>query len=354
MNDLMPDQLFTADELKDWSVYEKNLNAPMGRYYIRKYFSSLFKKWVQALSNPFVINWLESLFLNDGHYLLQIDQITLKTLQDELGEPLFRAILSELEQQNHTDLTMLYQNLDAMWGETHAAKGLIRLGKNIAKISQGGDFATDTEVFSVKTAFGMDSNYELLERCLRSMLRLQEHKSLRVYNSVRFAEQKGMDYRFRATVIHFFVNRLSQVLANYDAKMHVREPVSGQEVCESTQVEIIAWKDKTDHIDLTFRDTRPGKDGYLRVFFEKYQGYPWVYSVHEDTDTWWITTLTQDNKFRDDLKQKIAFKVADLRKGFDTKTTTSRYVGWINLETHVMHEDYKKDGGSFANSSKRR
>ena len=344
MTDLVPDQLFTLEELKDWSTYEKNLNAPMGRSYIRKYLLPLFKKWLKILPNPFVVDWMEHLFLNHGQFLFQFDQITLKTLQDELTEPLFRTILAELVDQNHTDLGMLYQNIDSMWGETHAAKGLMRLGKTITKISQGGDFTTDKEVFSVKTALGMDNNYKLLERSLRSMLHLKEHGFLRNYNSVRFVEQRGMDYEFRTTIFQFFEKRLSQVLAEYDAKIQVREPVKGQEMFGNAKVEFLAWKDGTDHIDLTFRDERSGKDGHIRVFFEKDKSFPWAYRVHEDSDSWWITTLSHDNKFRDDLKHKIASKVDSMKREFDVRADINRtYIGWINIETHVMHDDYKKE-----------
>lgn len=347
MNDLMPGQSFYLSQLKDWSVYEKNLQE-RHCYYVKKYFSELFKKWVQDLPNPFIVGWLEQVFLNNGQFLLQFDQITLRTEQEKLGEKLFRNIINELEQSNHTDLFNVYQAIESFWGETFAAKALKLQGRELSKIYSIGDFETAEEIISVKTAFGMDFNYEVLERCLRSLVHLNGNEILKKYNAVRFAEQKGMNYNFRADVLRYFENNLVGLLSEFHSGLRTHnDMINRKERLEHLEVDSIGYKNDMNHIDLTMRDTRPGCVGYLRVFFEELNSFPWAYSVHEDTDTWWITILEHDTKFLEDMTNKIKPKVealnSDLEKHGRSESFSKKFIGWINVETHVQHDDYKKE-----------
>ena len=342
----MPQASYDLSELKDWRVYENNLQA-FGRSYIRKYCASLFKKWVHLLPNPFIVNWLENVYLNNGQWLLQFDQITLKTEQESLGETLLRDCIQELEDRNYTDSFKLLQEIQSFFGELHSARGLIRLGKRPKKIKAIGDFETDEEICSVKTVLGMDFNYEAIGSILRSGLYLRGNEILKKYNQFHLRNRKGIDDHFKSDVAKYISNKLVDDVMSSDSNLGNRKTLSRTERFEDMEVQVISYRNGKNHVDITFRDVREEKDGYLEMNFEEDTSFPWVYGPHEDTDTWWVTTLGQDGKFREELGGKIKSKVGKLNENFishnQSGSKRKRFIGWINIGTHVQHDDYKKE-----------
>jgi hypothetical protein len=339
----MPRKLISLKDINNWQRYSASLND---KAFVKKYLATILKKWVENLSNPLSINWVQWMYKDK---MEKLDK-QLRALENKLGEENLTLIFRELKKE-HGNTEAVIRKIESLEGELIAYEKLTSYGhKKLRKISKDGDWESDTTTISVKSILDLDLNYQLIENTLRGMIYIKENGILRKYSKIRLHGEKKLDDKFRTKIIWFLeVSLLSTLqfidgeLENTDnleietTKFYVEkgQPIGYLKICSH------GYANKSRKtVKILLQEDRAGKrklERQLKIKLEtNHTPYSKIFSIRFETNTYWDGHELNFDYLQDSIQKHLYKFDKDkqrLKNGKD-------FVGWINISIHSMHESY--------------
>jgi len=343
MIDIMPKKLISRKDLKNWQNYSAGLDD---KKFTKKYLEATMKKWVEKLSNPLAIFWVQKLFEDK---LEKLDE-NLKALEGKLSEKNLKLIFGELENEGG-DTEAVIRKIKSLKGEITAFNKLASEGhKNLKKINQGGDWESDTIIISVKSVLDLDVNYQLLESTIRGMIYIQENDILRKYSRIEFRDEKKLDHKFRTKIVWFLENSFLNTLRFIDSELENTDDIkikTSKSYVENNQqtgyLEICShgYVDGSEKVvEITLRKDRAGEqklEHQLKIELEdRSTEDSKTFSIGFGTNAYW----EGQGLDLDYLSKSIHKHLEKFDKDKQNLKNVKDFVGWINISIHPMHECY--------------
>lgn len=340
---IIPKKLISRKDIKNWQNYSAGLdNKP----FIRKYLGSIMKKWIEELSNPLAVFLVQKLFEDK---LEKLDK-KLEALEGKLGEENLESIFNELGKERG-DMAEVTMKIESLNGEIITLNKLASEGhKNLKKISQGGDWESDTAIISVKSILDLDLNYQLIESTVRGMIYIQENDILRKYSRTELRDEKKLDHKFRTKIIWFLENSLLNTLRFIDSELENTgniEIKTSKFYVENNQrtgyLEICSYgyaDGPKRIIEITLQEDRAGQqklEHQVKIKFEAIStADSKTFSVGFKSNAYWESQELNFDYFQGTIRDRLEDFDKDKKKIKNGKD----FVGWINISIHPMHECY--------------
>ncbi|MCK4527982.1 hypothetical protein KAW18_11480 [candidate division WOR-3 bacterium] len=337
----IPKEFISQKDINNWERYSTGLKD---NKFVKKYLETTLKKWVGNLSNPLSINWVQWLYKNK---LKKLNE-HLEAFENRMGEENLTSIFSELKKEGDDTETVIIK-IRSLTGEIIAFNKLISNGhKNLKKISEGGDWESETAIISVKSILDLDLNYQLIENTIQGMVCIKENGILRKYSKIRLHDEKKLDHKFRTKIIWVLENSLLNTLQFIDGELENNDNVeikttkfyieNGQ---QTGYLEICLYGDSDDSkktVAAALQEDRVGKpklEHQLRIELGiNYSQYSNVFSISFETNTYW----DGQNLDFDYLQKSIQKHLEKFDK--EQRRSNKSFIGWINISIHPMHERY--------------
>lgn len=316
---------FSKDDLSNKDKFDSFLSEfPT----VKKYFSVIFKNWLERLDNPFAILWLRQLLDKKLNYLENLlSNLSLK------NKPLIEKIVNELKNTNTSDEAQLISKILSLSGELLTYKYLKENFPKVDPLESIGDFLCEDKILvSVKSKNIPNFNSFLIAEYIHGLLYLNDYSLLNNFD-FSFEENDGINDHFRNCIINFIKNDLLALIKE------LPEPKNEFDInpimkCykDNNNLEVNAYKFITQgrkKIEFAFN--------YQNKIFNMQLGNRLNINLSDLRSFHFYYPESQEYKF-----EKINNSICNWLKDFDnklSKTDTASFWGWINIPVNYLTEN---------------
>ncbi len=307
-----------GNKLTDWNFYKNKFKeAP--------YLSSFLEKWLFSgtIENPLEVGWFFRMY-ESQKYLNQQERTFSKYVEKypKLFDELIISNCSVFEAQ---------RKLASFMEEFRAMIALEKMGfKDIQKVSEFGDWLCEDKIISVKTKFGLDFNYNLIEDSLLGTAYIKENTYLRESMGC-WIEGDYLNNQFIKKVLSYIRSELNRSLERVwneslqDGTILVKK--------DDFEVQVLNTIDRGVYIT-EYKDGQHGCSGLEMSYKLSSNKY---FNVQSENDAYftgegidWSKIFRNEKSFMKSLRE-LSLKTKDYP------------VGWIGVPIHDKFQKYVTD-----------
>lgn len=346
--DQKPKRMISHDEINNWNSYCDGLSS---LNHIKKYLETVLKKWIDEIDNPLIIPWIRQLY---NHELGFFDN-ALESLENQIGENNLEFILSELSTHGSQPIDLI-KKVKSLQSEVFVYSHLSNIGhKNIKKITEIGDYESDSAIISVKSILDLDINYQIIENVIWSLLFIQENDVLWEYAYIQLMKGDGIDDRFLKNIISFIekslITLLEYINSEQDTGMRIKiekfVPLfdgTGQNKGNTRFSVCNYYQDNEINLLIDIIEKRKfeskNNDHKLQIKITKRkENEHHHFHVAFDTEAYVVGTPLDLSI----LKNRVERNLEKFDKIINQKSFIKDFIGWIDISISPMHTNFVKN-----------